>query len=138
MRAMRQIAALALLVAVALVCMGMGGFGGTETVTKIPTPDRPFAVTVVDVTDTAFAVSDFSVEGLTLVPVKMGKANVAVDFAQVQSVRILDRGKTLVAVVNLKDGSTQEATISPQTLFYGRTPWGLMQIAAEDIKEIRF
>lgn len=138
MKLLRQTVLAALVVVVALACMGMGGFGGTETVTKIPVPDRPFAVTVVDVTDTSFTVQDFSVEGLTLVPVTVGKAQVAVDFVKVQSVRMLNRGDKLLAIIELIDGNTQETTIDPKTLFYGRTPWGLMQIAAGDIKEIRF
>ena len=128
MNALRRIATLALFLSLALACMGMGGFGETDIVKKIPAPDRPFSVTIVDDTDTSFTVDDFSVEGLTLVPVTLGKANVAVDFAKVSRVRILDKGDELEAVLNMKDGATQTASMSPTTMFYGRTSWGLMQI----------
>ena len=138
MRLKRQTALAALVVLVALACMGMGGFGDTDTVTKIPVPDRPFTVTVVDATDASFSVEDFSVEGLTLVPLIIGRAKVSVDFAKVRSVRILNQGGALRAVIALADGATQEAAIEPSIKFYGRTSWGLMQIQAKDIKEIRF
>lgn len=131
-------AGLSLLACFAILCMGMGGFGDTEIVSKIPEPDRPFTVTVVDATDTTFTVSDFSVEGLTLVPVTLGKAKMSIDFAKVKHARLLHRGDDMKAVISLKDGSTQEVGMSPSTMFYGRTPWGLMQLAAGDVKEIRF
>ncbi|WP_461210133.1 hypothetical protein [Desulfocurvus sp. DL9XJH121] len=138
MTAARRIAPLFLFLALAPLCMGMGGFGDTDIVKKIPVPDRNFSVTIVDATDTSFMVNDFSVEGLTLVPVELGKAKVAVDFDKVKSVRVLAQGKSLKTVVTMKDGTTQNVAMSPSTMFYGRTPWGLMRIAARDIKEIRF
>lgn len=138
MSVLRKTAPLFLFLCLALACMGMGGFGDTDTVKKIPVPDRSFTVTVVDVTDTSFTVSDFSVEGLTLVPVEMGKADVAVDFAKVASARFLDKGGNLTAELTLKDGSVKHTRISRKTLFYGRTSWGLVRIEAGDVKEIRF
>jgi len=138
MQALRSIAVLCAALTLCLVLMGMGGFGDTDIVKKIPTPDRPFTVTIVDDTDTSFTVSDFSVEGLTLVPVHMGKANVAIDFAKVKTVVLLEKGNELAVNVTLNDGSTQKMTMSPKTMFYGRTPWGLMRLTAGDIKMIHF
>lgn len=138
MNALRRLAVLTILATLSLALMGMGGFGDTDIVKKIPTPDRPFTVTIVDDTDTTFSVSDFSVEGLTLVPVHLGKANVSIDFAKVKSVTLMERGTELHAAVTLTDGNVQNVTMSPRTMFYGRTPWGLMQLKAGDIKKIVF
>lgn len=138
MNALRRLAVLFALATLSLALMGMGGFGDTDIVKKIPTPDRPFTVTIVDDTDTTFSVSDFSVEGLTLVPVHLGKANVAIDFAKVKSVTLMERGTELHAAVTLTDGNVQNVTMSPKTMFYGRTSWGLMQLKAGDIKKIMF
>ncbi|BBD08799.1 hypothetical protein [Desulfovibrio ferrophilus] len=138
MNALRRLAALTAVLSLALLCMGMGGFGDTDIVKKIPAPDRSFTVTILDDTDTTFTVSDFSVEGLTLVPVHLGKANMAIDFAKVKNVTLFEQGSELAATIVLSDGSTKKVTMSPKTMFYGRTPWGLMQLKAGDIKEIHF
>lgn len=138
MNVLRRIAALTAVLSLALLCMGMGDFGNTEIVKRIPTPDRSFTVTIVDDTDTSFTVSDFSVEGLTLVPVVLGKANMAIDFAKVKTVLLHPQGPQLAASVTLTDGSTKQMTMSPKTTFYGRTTWGLMQLKAGDIKAINF
>ncbi|WP_028586263.1 hypothetical protein [Desulfocurvus vexinensis] len=138
MPALRRLAALAATLLLALACMGMGGMGDTGIINKIPEPDRHFTVTVVDVTDTTFQAEDFSVEGLTMVPVQMGKASLSIDFARVSRVVFLHRGEELQATVTFTDGQEKTVTASPRTLFFGRTPWGLMRLAAKDIKEIRF
>lgn len=138
MPAPRRLAALALVFILALACMGMGGFGETKIIAKIPEPDRAFTVSVVDVTDTTFAVEDFSVEGMTLVPVELGKARMSIDFADVDNVVFLHQGDGLEAAVTLKSGEVKQVRVEPETMFYGRTSWGLMQLAAKDIKELHF
>ena len=134
----RRLPALVLLALLALACLGMGGFGETDIVSKIPQPDRSFTVTVVDATDTTFSATDFSVEGMTLVPVELGKANISIDFATVKTVLILDKGDGLAATVTFRDGKSKQVKLSPSTMFYGKTPWGLMRLAAKDVKEIHF
>ncbi|MBU1002423.1 MAG: hypothetical protein KKE73_07860 [Proteobacteria bacterium] len=138
MNVLHRIAALTAIFSLTLLCMGMGDFGDTEIVKKIPRPDRPFTVTIVDDTDTSFMVSDFSVEGLTLVPVQMGKANMSIDFAKVKTVTLFEQDSKLAATVVLNDGSTKQVTMSPRTMFFGRTTWGLMRLKAGDIKAIHF
>lgn len=138
MRVVRRLAALAAILVWAMALMGMGGFGETSVISKIPEPDRDFTVTIVDVTDTTFSATDFSVEGLTLVPVELGKAKISIDFAKVEEVLFLHQGDSLSATVSFKGGEVKKVTMSPNTLFYGRTPWGLMQLAAKDIKSLHF
>ncbi|MCK9240508.1 hypothetical protein [Desulfocurvus sp.] len=138
MPALRRLAALAATLLLALACMGMGGLGDTGIINKIPEPDRHFTVTVVDVTDTSFQAEDFSVDGQTVVPVQMGKASLSIDFARISRVVFLRQGDELLARVSFADGQEKTVTASPRTVFFGRTPWGLMRLAAKDIKEIRF
>jgi len=118
--------------------MGMGGLGETEVISKIPQPDRPFTVTVIDVTDTSFSVSDFSVDGQTIVPADMGKARIGIDFAKVKDVLFLQQGDALTATVAFLDGEVKTVDVVPNTVFYGRTKWGLMRLLAKDIKELHF
>lgn len=138
MSAFRRVAASLLLVLSAIACMGMGGFGEGAVLSKIPQPDRPFSVTVVDVTETSFTATDFSVEGKTLVPVELGKADISIDFAKIDDVMFLRDGEKITATVRFKGGDVKRVTVAPNTAFYGRTPWGLMRLMAKDIKELHF
>lgn len=138
MPALRRLAALAFLLLAALACMGMGGLGDSDILSKIPQPDRPFNVTVIDVTDTSFSATDFSVEGKTLVPVELGKAELSIDFAKIKDVAFLRDGDAIKATVTFKSGEVKQVTVSPGTTFYGRTPWGPMRLSGKDIKELHF
>lgn len=128
-----------LLLALALpVLLGMGAAPANGPVRKIPQPDRRFHAQVTDVTDTAFEVDDLSFEGLTLAPARMGKADLAVDFARLREVRVFRRDAVLAAVLVFADNSQQEVELDPAALLYGRTPYGLLRLAARDVKLIRF
>ena len=122
----------------ALFSMGMGGFGGTRIVSKIPEPDRPFHVQIIDSEDVSYEVDAFSVDGLTFAPVMLGKAEMAVDFAKIKSLSFLLRDDKVEAVVEYINGDKKNVTVNPNIPFYGRTPWGNMRLSARDIREIRF
>ncbi|MDY7001477.1 MAG: hypothetical protein SVS15_06815 [Thermodesulfobacteriota bacterium] len=128
----------ALVMVLAFLSMGMGGFGGTQIVSKIPKPDRPFHVDVIDSEDVSYAVDEFSVDGLTFAPVMLGKAEMAVDFAKIRTLSFLLKDDKLEAVVEYINGNRKNVTVDPNLQFYGRTPWGNMRLAARDIREIRF
>ncbi|NJB68725.1 hypothetical protein GGQ74_002398 [Desulfobaculum xiamenense] len=123
---------------VAMLCMGMGGTTSTDMVKRIPQPDRSFTVYVVDVEDVSYVVEDFSVDGMTMVPVFIGRAEASIDFANVSSVAFIHSGKKLVASVSFRDGDEREVTVNPDTQFYGRVKWGLMRLAARDIRSLTF
>ncbi len=128
-----------LLIACALLLMGMGGFGDTGVVNKIPKPDRPFSVHIIDSENMSYDVEEFSVDGLTYAPASVGKAEVGIDFANIDQVQLFREGETSVrADVGFKDGSHQQVRMDPAVQFYGRTTWGLMRLAAKDVREIDF
>lgn len=127
------------LAAMALMLMGMGGFGDSDVVNKIPKPDRAFSVRIVDAENVSYDVEEFSVDGLTYAPASVGKADVGIDFATIDQVQLFREGDASVrADVGFKDGSHQQVHMEPGTTFYGRTSWGLMRLAAKDIREIDF
>lgn len=127
-----------LFVAACLLCMGMGGSGDDGVVRKIPEPDRKFSVELVDAADTSFEVESFSVEGLTFVPVEMGRADVALDFATIDSATFLLRDDSVRAEVKFTDGETNAVSIDPDLAFYGRCRWGNLRLKARDIRAITF
>ncbi|WP_462327208.1 hypothetical protein [Desulfobaculum sp.] len=134
----RRMAIVSVLALVSLVCLGMGSMGQSVKVTKVPEPDRLFTAEVVDAEDTSYTVRDFSVEGLTLVPVTLGKAEVSIDFAAIRSVEFQYDEPTLAAVVTYRDGSTRKVRVEPGVNFYGRTKWGMLRLAARDVRRVTF
>jgi hypothetical protein len=134
---MRKYATVPLLV-FCLLCMGMGAAERTKVVKDIPDPDRSFEVEIIDATDTSFHVEEFSVEGLTYVPVELGKAEVSLDFAAVESARFNLRDDIVAAEVRFADGRTRSVELDPGLTFYGRSEWGNLRLKARDIKKIHF
>lgn len=138
MTRMRQFMVFAAVFCLALISMGMGSSGESVVVETIPKPDRPFTVEVLDAEDMTFTVSEFSVDGLTVVPVTIGRASVSIDFVNVKAVRFMQTPDSLMARISFRDGSTKDASVDPEVLFYGRTKWGLMRLAAQDVRLVTF
>lgn len=128
----------ACLVLVALLCLGMGGLGEREVVTKIPKPDRFFTVELVDAEDVSFRLREFSMEGLTLLPVEAGKALVSLDFAEIREALFLRQGDKIKAVVEFQNNSSMEFFLEPDLSFFGLTDWGKVNVTAEDVRRITF
>lgn len=120
------------------LCMGMGGLGDTEVVTKIPKPERSFQVELVDAEDVSFAVHDFSMDGLTLLPVTSGKADISLDFAEIQEARLYLQDDKVLARVTFRNGSASDFMLDPDLPFYGLTDWGKMKIKAGDVRRVTF
>lgn len=127
-----------LLLFACLFIMGMGTAGETDVVRDIPEPDRKFKVEVVDASDMSFTVERFSVDGLTYVPVEMGRADIALDFAEIEKARFYLEGDKVRAVVEFAGGITKTVGLDPELKFYGRSEWGNLRLRAKDIKAIKF
>lgn len=130
--------ALLLLVIACFLCMGMGAADDTMAVKEIPEPDRNFKVEVVDATDTSFTVEHFSVEGLTFIPVEMGRADVALDFAEIRSATFNLQGDKVRADISFTGERTNSVTLQPDLTFYGKSQWGNVRLEAADIRKIDF
>lgn len=131
-------AAPVLLVMAALLCLGMGGLGEREVLTKIPKPDRFFNVEVVDAQDVSFLLREFSMDGLTLLPVMEGKAHISLDFAEISEARLYLQGEHVLASVQFRNGTSKDFHLEPDLSFYGLTDWGKLNLKAKDIRRIIF
>lgn len=126
------------LLIVAWISLGMGGFGDTDTVTKIPIPERSFLVELVDAEDVSFVLRNFSMDGLTMFPVTAGRANISLDFAEIEEAWMYLRDDQVVAQVTFRNRSSGEFIVDPRLPFYGLTDWGKMKIKSGNIRYIRF
>ncbi|MFO7818406.1 MAG: hypothetical protein R6V39_12105 [Desulfovibrionales bacterium] len=125
------------LVILALLCLAMGG-GGDGPVTFVPEPDRNFSARIVDQSDTSYTVDNLSVDGLTLLPAEMGKAEIGVDFSKIDIINFYLQGERELAEVVFSDSRQKKFYLSPETVFYARSQWGNMKLLCKDIKTIDF
>ncbi|PTN38689.1 hypothetical protein [Desulfonatronum sp. SC1] len=129
---------MAVLLVAAWLSLGMGGLGDADVITKIPKPERSFLVELVDADDVSFALRDFSMNGLTMLPVAAGKADISLDFAEIMEVRMYLQDDRVLARVLFRDQTTREFIIEPDLAFYGLTDWGKLKIKAEYIRRVTF
>ena len=122
---------------VCMCCTGMGG-GNNDLLTRIPVPDREFRVEVTDTEDTRYAVSSFSVDGLTVLPVSLGKILVGIDFADIDSMTLFLGEASLTADIVYISGQRKEVSLKKDLFFYGQSQWGKMKIHARDCRQVRF
>ncbi len=127
-----------LLVLVSWFCLGMGGLGDEEVVTKIPKPERSFLVKLVDAENVSFELRDFSMDGLTLIPVTAGKAQISLDFAEITEARMYLQDDQVMARVTFRNDLTSDFFVDPELVFFGLTEWGKMKIKAGDVRLITF
>lgn len=129
---------MATLLVAAWLSLGMGGLGDSDVVTKVPKPERSFLVELVDAADVSFTLRDFSMSGLTMLPVTAGKADISLDFAEILEVRMYLQDDRVLAKVLFRNQTTQEFMVEPNLAFYGLTDWGKLKIKAENIRRVTF
>lgn len=129
---------MALLLVAAWLSLGMGGFGDTEVVTKIPKPERSFLVELIDAEDVSFFLRDFSMDGLTLIPVSAGKAEISLDFAEILEARLYLQDDRVLVRVTFQNQSSRDFHAQPNLPFFGLTDWGKLKILARDVRRITF
>ena len=133
----RRVALAAILGALAVGLLGMGGFGGREP----EAPSRDFHATFVDVdgahmdVDRVTAGGDASLEG------ELGRGRLRVPFENIARVhfRPSDAERDRVrAEVQLREGEPVTLSVRSSTTFYGRVPGGAYQIRARDLQSVEF
>jgi hypothetical protein len=129
---------MAVLLVAAWLSLGMGGFGDSDVVTKIPKPERSFLVELVDAADVSFTLRDFSMDGLTMLPVTAGKADISLDFAEIMEARMYLQDNRVLAKVLFRNQTSREFMIEPDLEFYGLTDWGMLKIKAGNIRRVTF
>ncbi len=118
-------------------CVGMGG-GNSDLLTRIPSPDREFKVEVTDTENARYTVTSFSVDGLTVLPVNLGKILVGVDFTDIDSMTLFLGDTSITADLVYTSGQRKEVHLKKDLFFYGQSRWGKMKISAGDCRQIRF
>lgn len=129
---------IAVYVVVFVFTCGMTGFGGGDVPTRIPTPDKNFAVTLTDRADVRTEMTMFSIGGYTHFFGQKGKGQLAVPFELIKRADFRQIGDNFEVVIQLKDGQTTNLAAGKKQDCYGRTSLGNFQITLGDVKSIVF
>ncbi|MDQ7031959.1 MAG: hypothetical protein Q9M37_04480 [Desulfonauticus sp.] len=106
--------------------------------TKIPNPDRLFKVKIVDTDENIITVSKFSIDGLTYLPVKLGKTDISLDFAKINKIDLYNQNKFLKIKVYFKNGDISYFVMNKNIYFVGKTKFGNLKIKAANLISIKF
>ena len=119
--------------------MGMGGFGGSVPVDKIPEPSKKFTAVVVDQQGLKTPLGQFSHEGKVFISGKRGSAEVAAPFENISRVLFKGQeGNDIVAEVHMREPKSVEIRVDKRSKFYGKAEFGTFQIEAKDLQSINF
>jgi len=114
------------------------GSSNNLIVEKIPQPDREFQVKLSDVDGNIINVTSFSIDGITYLPVRLGKANLSLDFAKIKKILFYVQNNQIKVRVFFKDGSNTLFDLQKDLSFVGKTRFGNLKIKAKYVKEIDF
>jgi hypothetical protein len=135
-RPMTWILRLGLVLLLALGLMGMGGFDSNEKAGEIPIPDREVTATITDVAGTLITLSQFSLNGQTVLKGKLGAGMVTIPFSQIKVLTIWPDAKALQAKVELVDQSVQTLSLDRGQTVFGRLKFGIYQIRIDQLKKV--
>ena len=88
---MKRSLRLVLVLALGLGLMGMGGGDFNEKPGVIPIPDREVTATVTDVEGALITLSQFSLNGQTVLNGRLGAGKVSIPFSQIKALTIWER-----------------------------------------------
>ena len=131
-----RIAVCLAVVLISFFLFGMGGSLGEKEPTKIPEPEDNFSAMIIDQFDVSSTVSIFSIDGLTFISGKRGKANISIPFKTITSIDFYKKGGDLSAFVKMKDGAEIELKIDEDNILYGRLPYGILSVDIIDVKRV--
>jgi len=133
---MNRMLRLGLVLFVALGLMGMGGFDFNEKPGVIPIPDKEVTATITDVEGTLLTLSQFSLNGQTVLNGTLGAGKVAIPFSQIKVLTIWPDSKALQAKVELIDQSFQTLSLDRGQTAFGRLKFGIYQIRIDQLRKV--
>jgi hypothetical protein len=126
----------ALVAALSLAVMGMGGFGGGR---ESGAPARDFRATFVDADGARIEVNRVTAGGDTSLEGDLGRGRLRVPFDNIAAITFqpatTERDR-MRAEVRLREGQPVTLLVRGATTFYGQTPGGAYQIRARDLKAV--
>ena len=127
-----------LLVAVSVLCMGMGGLGGQPEGT-VPETDVRIQADIKDHHGIVTSLNQFSMDGKTYLDAWRGQGKLTIPFQHIDTITFGElKGDDVKVDAKLKSGAVMTLTIRSRAQFYGSTGFGAFQIKSRDVDSIDF
>ena len=120
----------------AFFLLGMGKLDQPEKPGEIPVPDLEVSVIITDIEGLILNLTQFSINGLTYLPGKLGAGRVALPLSQVRFITLSPESKGITARVELVDRTQMNLYLEKGLMAYGRIKVGTYQILLEHLKKI--
>lgn len=133
---MKRSLRLVLVLALGLGLMGMGGGDFNEKPGVIPIPDREVTATVTDVEGALITLSQFSLNGQTVLNGRLGAGKVSIPFSQIKALTIWNDAQALLARVELTDQTSLTLSLERGQTAFGRLKFGSYQIRIDQLKKV--
>jgi hypothetical protein len=136
---MKRFGLLLLIGTLALLLMGMEGFGSSSD-TQFPNPKLNYKATITDLDGIAHKATKVSANGKTALTGYKGKATLTINFKRIKSisVRKMDDKTYVMADLTLRDGKAVELKVKGLVRCYGITDVGELSVRMRDIKAVVF
>jgi hypothetical protein len=127
-----------LLVAAAMLCMGMGDLGG-QPKGAVPETDVPVQAEIKDHKGITTSLEQFSMDGETYLDAWRGQGKLTIPFQNIDTLSFRElKGDEVKVDVKLKSGEIMSLTVRSRAKFYGSTGFGAFQIKSRDVDSIDF
>jgi hypothetical protein len=131
---------LGLVLIILLICSLSWGMGGKEQkpLKNLPLPDKLFQVTLIDQEDVSVELTQFSLEGHTMITGKLGDGKIHIPFEKIKTIQFKMEGKELWANLSLMDQGQTKILVENPGQAYGKMNYGNYQIHLKNVKKVQF
>ncbi len=133
---MRSWFGIAVMLLAALFLLGMGKMEQTEKPGEIPLPDQEVSASVTDNEGLTLNLTQFSINGQTFLPGKLGAGRVAIPLSQIRVIYLSADPKGTAAKVEMTDHSQLQLVLENGIMVYGKIKFGTYQVSADHLKKI--
>jgi hypothetical protein len=133
---MKRLLTAGLIIVLGLSLTGMGKMEGNGKPEEIPVPDREVTAVIIDIEGVTLNLSQFSINGQTVLSGKLGAGKAAIPFPQIKTVTFVPEAKALRARVELADQNTVNLILDRGLTAYGRARFGTYQVQVDQLKKI--
>ncbi len=135
---MRRVSWILVLLTIAFFNLGMGELGSAPQ-EGMSAPETDSRAVIVDRAGERIELDRFTMNGKTAIEGVIGKGQVTIPFANIQTVEFSEEGKNeLSARLSLNGDREVTLMVRPSETFYGDTGFGTYTVRARDLKTIEF
>jgi hypothetical protein len=133
---MRSWFGVAFMLLAGLFLLGMGNMEQSEKPGGIPLPDQEISASITDNEGLTLNLTQFSINGQTFLPGKLGAGKVAIPLSQIRVIYLSADPKGSAAKVEMADHSQLQLLLEKGIMVYGKIKYGTYRVSVDHLKKI--